>query len=509
VAEPTPPVLQARDLAKSYGGVTALDGAGITLRSGEIHALVGENGAGKSTLVKILCGVVAPESGALALDGEPVSFAGRAQAVNSGIAFVAQELSLFPDLSVRENLFPQDPLRRLGLVRNRANDARARPVLDRLGLKVDLGARLGDLSLSEQQLLEIGRAMLADPRVLVLDEPTSALSRETVGRLEKVLRSLAAEGLAVLYISHFLEEVLRIANRITILRDSRVVLDDEAIGRVDLDRMVTAMIGRSLGTPEPSTRRVARKQGVSDLELRLDAAAVVGRLEALDLRARAGEIVGFAGLQGAGHDAVLELVCGRTRPDQGCVRLPDGAEPRSMRHAFTHGVALVPSDRKGLGLMLDKSVWENISAVRWMGLQRDGFWQRSGRHRRLAEDLMGRLELRGGVDSVAGQLSGGNQQKVVFAKWLATDPTVMVLDDPTRGVDIGVRAEMHDVVRELAAQGRVALVASSDLAELTELCDRVVVFQRGRVVAELSGDELTQQELSRSMNAGFAYEARA
>ncbi|HEX7738465.1 MAG TPA: sugar ABC transporter ATP-binding protein [Marmoricola sp.] len=496
-------VLVARDLTKRYGGVVAISSAGITLRSGQIHALVGENGAGKSTLVKILCGVTDADSGTITLDDAPVSFANSREAGAAGVALVAQELSLFPDLSVRENLFPLDPARRFGLISHATLDRRAAPVLERLGLDVDTGARLGDLTIADQQLVEIAKAMLRSPRVLILDEPTSALPQAAVARLDSVLHSLADDGLAVLYISHFLEEVMRVADRITVMRDSRTVLADAPVGEIDLDRLVSVMIGEDKQRVSSDVRRATHAaRDVADL--RLVGASLAGALHEVDLNARRGEIVGVAGLQGSGHTVILDAVCGRVRLDAGEVLLPGGVRPKSMRHAYANGVAFVPSDRKGLGLMLDRTVAENISSVAWLGLGRGGLWQRSRQQRRVADQMIDRLRIRGVADTRVGDLSGGNQQKVVFAKWMATDPKVLVLDDPTRGVDIGARAEMHDVIKSLAGQGRIVLVASTDLAELCEVCDRVAVFQRGRLVRTLVGEELDEATLSTAMNAGFA-----
>ena len=499
-------VLAARDVVKTYGGVTALSDAAITLRAGEIHALVGENGAGKSTLVKVICGVVAPDAGTVSVDGEAVSFGSSRDAGAAGISFVAQELTLFPELSVRENLFPLTPQRRLGLINRRALDRQARPVLERLGLDVEMHTPAGELSLADQQLLEIGRALLAEPRVLVLDEPTSAQSRQAVARLESVLRAVATEGLAILYISHYLEEVMRIADRITVMRDSRTVLDDVAASTVDLDRLVEAMIGGALAqVPSPADRPDLVEERDSR-RLRLVDVSVDDRLQGVTMHVSPGEIVGVAGLQGAGHAEVLRVVCGQVRPSGGDVFLPGDVRPRSLRHAFAHGVGLVPSDRKAVGLMLEKQVWENVVAAQWLGLGRGGTWLRRRAFQQRSAAMLRRLRLRGDVESTVSQLSGGNQQKVVFAKWLETEPSVMVLDDPTRGVDIGARAEMHEVVRGLAVQGKAVLIASTDLAELVELCDRVAVFQRGRLVRELAGAELDQKTLSTAMNAGFAAE---
>jgi ribose transport system ATP-binding protein len=494
-------MLVASGLVKHYGGVTALDGVGITLDAGEVHALVGENGAGKSTLVKILSGVVRPEGGTVELDGMPVRFTDARQAAAQGIAIVSQELMTYDDLTVLENLFPYGAPRRRGLVSTREMRRLAQPVLDELGLDPPPHAKVGELPLADRQLLEICRALLQEPRVLILDEPTSALPRDAAARLAAVTRRLAGRGLAVLYISHFLEEVMRVATRITVLRDGRVVLPGEPAAAVGLDSLVTAMLGQSARHAAPATAAPRRPGGAA---VALTSVTVPGRLRDVSLTAAGGEIVGLAGLQGSGHLAVLDAVCGRVRPSAGTVRLPGGRSPRSPRHAVTQGVAFISGDRKGRGLMLDKTLWENITSVSWLGQGRGGLLPRRSRLVARSRGHLERLRVRGDVHARASSLSGGNQQKVVFAKWLDADPAVLALDDPTRGVDVGARTELHRIVRGLAAEGKVVLIASSDLAELGELCDRVVVLQHGRIVAALEGERLTEPELSLAMNAGFA-----
>ncbi|GAB2848488.1 sugar ABC transporter ATP-binding protein [Actinoallomurus bryophytorum] len=492
-------MLTATGLVKHYGGVAALDDAGITAESGQVHALVGENGAGKSTLVKIISGAVRPDAGSVELDGHPVRFANTRQASAHGIAIVSQELMTFGDLTVLENLFPFGGPRRFGLVSTRAMERRAAPVLEELGLDVSPHARVETLSLADRQLLEICRALLQDPRVLILDEPTSALPRQAADRLAGTTKRLAERGLAVLYISHFLEEVLRVAQRVTVLRDGRTVLTGEEIEQVGVDSLVTAMLGGAA----PSVARAERaRRGAASLAL--TAVGVAGRLRDVSLNASGGEIVGLAGLQGAGHLAVLDVVCGRARPATGSVRLPGGAAPRSPRHAVAAGVAYVSGDRKGRGLMLDQSLWENATAVRRLGLGRDGLMPSRRRMVERTEHLIRRLRIRGGPYDVTAQLSGGNQQKAVLAKWLDADPAVFALDDPTRGVDVGARAEMHEIVRDLANDGKIVLIAATDLTELVDLCDRVLVFQRGRITDEIDGQSLSEQALSLAMNAGFA-----
>ncbi|MEU1342331.1 sugar ABC transporter ATP-binding protein [Streptomyces sp. NPDC005827] len=474
-------VLVAEDVVKSYGGVRALDGASIALHGGEVHALVGENGAGKSTLVRILSGTLAADAGTVRL------------ADDTRIAVVSQELSLFPDLTVRENLFPDGGPRRFGLVDRAAADRAAGPVLTELGLDVDPGIRLAELPLADQQLTEIARALLRSPRLLVLDEPTSALPKEAVDRLERVLRALTARGIAVLYVTHFLDEVMRFAQRVTVLRDGRVALSGVRRAEVDVPELVAAMLGG--GSQERPARR-ARVVAEGPPPVVLSAVSVPGRLADVTFTVRAGEVVGVAGLQGAGHLDALEVVCGRTAVSAGRVDVGGRGLPRSLRAAVRAGVAFVPSDRKRYGLMTDRTVWENTTSVSWLALGRGGVLPPRAELVRRTADLTERLRLRGGPYDMVARLSGGNQQKVVFAKWLATEPRIVVLDDPTRGVDIGVRAEMHRIVGELAAGGAAVLVASTDLAELTEVCDRVLVFVRGRIAGELFGQGLTERALA-------------
>lgn len=479
-------ILVAQGLAKSYGGVRALDGVGIRLRGGEVHALVGENGAGKSTLVRILSGSLAAGEGAVRL------------AKDTRIAAVSQELSLFPDLTVRENLFPHRPPRRFGLLDRGAMDRAARPVLAELGLDVDLGTELGELPLADQQLTEIARALLHRPRLLILDEPTSALPAAAVDRLEGVLRTLTGRGIAVLYVTHFLEEVMRFAQRVTVLRDGRVALAGVGRAEVSVPELVSAMLG---GRPDPPARRT---RAVVDLPppVVLSGVSVPGRLADVTFTVRAGEVVGAAGLQGAGHLAALEVVCGRAAVSAGRVDIGGRGLPHSLRDAVRSGVAFVPSDRKRYGLMVDREVWENTTSVSWLGLGRGGIAPARSELVCRSVELTDRLRLRGGPHDVVARLSGGNQQKVVFAKWLATDPKIVVLDDPTRGVDVGVRAEMHRIVGELAAGGAAVLLASTDLAELTEVCDRVLVFVRGRLTGEVHGAGLTEHALAVAMQQG-------
>ncbi|WP_037066740.1 sugar ABC transporter ATP-binding protein [Pseudonocardia acaciae] len=499
-ADPTADVvLRATGVTKHFAGVTALRGAGITLRASEVHALVGENGAGKSTLVKVLSGVVRPDAGRVEVDGAELAAGSASAAAAHGVAAVAQELSLFGDLTVAENLFPNRPPTVAGLTSARAVAAKAGPVLAQLGLDVPMHARVATLPLADRQLLEVCRAMVAGPRVLILDEPTSSLPRAAAVRLRGVIRALAGQGIAVLYISHFLEEVLELADRITVLRDGKVVRDGVPSASVRLADLVTAM----LGDAPPERRHRTRRTGAMHAVAAFEHVDLPGRLVDVSFTASAGEVVGLAGLEDAGHLAALEVVTGRAGAFSGAVEVAGGPAPRSLRAAIRSGVAFVSSDRKRYGLMLDEPVWLNVGAVRWLGLGRGGGWLKVSELVAASVGYGRRLRIRGSAHQPAGSLSGGNQQKVVLAKWLESDPVLMVLDDPTRGVDVGARVEVHDVIAELADAGTSVLLASTDLTELVAVCDRVLVFQRGRIVRELAGDTLTEAELSVAMNAGF------
>jgi ABC-type sugar transport system ATPase subunit len=506
-------VLEAHALRKTYGGVVALAGADFTVRAGSVHALLGENGAGKSTLVKIVAGAVEPDSGELYLDGRPVHFATTAEAVRNGVAVVSQELNLFEDLDVLANLFMLREIKNGPFISRAEMTRRARPVLDDLGLDVPLRTRLEELTLAQRQLIEIAKALLTEPRVLILDEPTSALGQQSTEILLDTLRVLRDRQVGVVFVSHILEDVMALCDEITVLRDGNVELSAVPRAELTVPAIVQAMLGRredvakGAAAPDESLQdavaeAVADETGRGRLELR--DAAVEGSLEPLTLDVKAGEIVGLAGVAGAGHLTVLELVSGLRKPDGGTVRLPDGREvPSGLRRAVRSGVALVTGDRRRLGLMLDKPIWENAGMIRSVGLAADGPFVRAGALRARAREHARGLRIRTrSVDHVAGSLSGGNQQKLVFAKWLDAQPSVFLLDDPTRGVDVGAKDEMHALIRSTAAAGAPVLICSTDIDELVALCDRVVAFRQGRVSAELSGDALASHAVLEAMNAG-------
>ena len=493
--------LEAQGIRKTYGGVVALDDARLVVRSGAVHALLGENGAGKSTLVKVMTGAIRPDAGTLRLDDSLVQFATTADAVRHGVAVVSQELSLFPHLDVLSNLFPMRELMRGPLVDRRRMRQRAQPILDELGLDIDLRTPVHDLSLAERQLVEIAKALVTEPRVLLLDEPTSALESGATERLLGILRVLRQRDVAVVYVSHILEEVMSLCDEVTVLRDGRVVMAAEPMADLTMQAIVHQMLGDR--PPAPAAQRSSAEipDGVG---LQIEGISVRGSLDGVSLTVARGEIVGLASLVGSGSYAVLRAVAGIRPPDSGSIRLPDGQPaPQSFRAAVASGIAFVSGDRRRLGLMLDKPVWENIVMVRTMGMARDGQFLRLNALRTRAAELMRRLQIKAPSGNVrAGQLSGGNQQKVVLAKWLDLSPTTLVLDDPTRGVDIGAKAEIHALLRSTADLGAVVLLRSTDLDELASVCDRVVVLYRGRICAELRGVDRSARAILHLMNTG-------
>jgi ABC-type sugar transport system ATPase subunit len=507
--------LEAQRVRKTYGGVTALADAGIRVRPGSVHALLGENGAGKSTLVKIITGAVRPDAGVLRLEGADVSFSDTADAARNGVAVVSQELSLFPDLDILSNLFPMREPRRGPFVDRRRMAEQARPILDQLGVHVPLREHVGSLSLAQRQLVEVAKALVTDPRVLILDEPTSALDAAAAEVLLDILRVLRDRQVAVVFVSHILEEVMQLCDEVTVLRDGRTVLDAAPRAGLTIPAIVEAMLGErhaQLGEVRPEATvdlsgTVAAPARTAPL--RLESVSLQDKLEAVSLTAVPGEVVGLAGVAGAGHQSVLELVAGLRQPSAGRVLLPDGAPaPKGLRAAIARGVALVTGDRRRLGLMLDKPIWENAAQVQSIALGRDGLRIRKPTLRARATEHAIRLNIRtSSIEKSAGLLSGGNQQKVVLAKWLQTEPSVLLLDDPTRGVDIGAKAEMHGLVRSVAEAGAVVLLCSTDIDELATLCDRVVVLHRGRVCAEFAGESLRQHDVLAAMNTGVAQPA--
>jgi ABC-type sugar transport system ATPase subunit len=495
--------LKAQGIAKAYGGVIALKGVDFAVRPGSVHALLGENGAGKSTLVKIMTGAVRPDAGSLHLGGQPVSFRSTAQAVGQGVAVVAQELSLFPQLDILDNLFPMREPRLGPFINRRKMREMALPVLAELGIDRAPDTPVHALSLAERQLVEIAKGLIVRPMVLLLDEPTSALEAGSSARLLRLLSILKERQVGVVFVSHILEQVMTLCDEVTILRDGAVIMAGQPMADLTMPDLVTAMLGDKA---RRAPRKPAPRPDAATPALRVEGLTTPDGLRDVSLTVARGEVVGMAGLAGSGPAAMLAAIAGLSGITAGRITLPNGADrPGSFRQAIGRGVAFVSGDRRKLGLMLDKPIWENIVQVRSVGLARDGAVLSTARLRQRAAELARKVGVKTqSVDAPAGSLSGGNQQKVVLAKWLDIAPEVMLLDDPTRGVDVGAREEINQLLRKSAAAGAVVLYLSTDLEELVAGCDRVLVFYRGQICAEVAGADLTAATLSQVMNTGAA-----
>jgi rhamnose transport system ATP-binding protein len=485
------PLLALEHAAKSFGSVRALEDGSIELRAGEAHGLVGENGAGKSTLVKILAGVYRPDAGRLLLDGQELRLGGPADARGAGIAVIYQEPTLFPDLSVAENIFMgRQPLAAGRRIDGRELRRRVEALMARLGVPLDPSRPARGLSIADQQIVEIAKALSFEARVIVMDEPTAALSGAEVERLFAVARALRAHGAAVLFVSHRLDEVLDLCQRVTVMRDGRQVFSGPLDG-LTRDDLVRRMVGRELGAMYP-------KRGADRGEVALSVRRLTreGVFTDVSFEVHHGEIVGLAGLVGAGRSEVARAVFGIDRRDAGEVvvegrRLP-AASPTA---AMAAGMGYVPEDRREQGLVMDLSIARNASLAS-LGRLRRGVLIRAADERRLAADWALRLRLKyARLGDPVAALSGGNQQKVVLAKWLARRPTVLVVDEPTRGIDVATKAEVHRLLSDLAADGVAVLMISSELPEILGMADRVLVMHEGRLTADLPREEATEERI--------------
>ena len=487
-----------RNISKSFGATRALAGVEIDIHAGRITGLLGANGAGKSTLMKILSGALQPDGGELVFEGRPFHMGSMQEAWQRGVAFVSQELNLFPALSVGENLWLVPG--RAGLIPTRDFLRKAKAQTEALGLSVAMATPVDTLSLADRQLVEIARALLQSPRVLILDEPTSALQAAEVHRLHAILRRLRDTGVAIIYISHFLEEVLEVVDDVIVIRDgANVALP---AGRPTVPQIVEAMLGRAPSPLHPADLPATATGAAGGKTLTISGLETGDGLRIESLVAREGEVVGIAGLAGAGTDALIEVLFGMRRPTAGTIALPSGkGAPASRAEAVRNGVAYFPSDRKRLGLTLQQSIHENISAVRSLALGRDGPVPNVARQRETARDRAAEIGIKfANVDDPVSTLSGGNQQKVVFARWLEAAPDLLLLDDPMRGVDVNAKREMYRIIRGLAERDRIILFQSTDLGDYVACADRVLVFARGRIIDELKGSRLNEHELTHSMN---------
>lgn len=485
-------VLELTNISKAFPGVRALDGAQFDLRAGEVHAFMGENGAGKSTMMKIAAGLFAADSGTIRLDGQTVRFASPSDAKAAGIHTVFQELTVLGNLDVAQNLLiGQEPVRFGGAWLDQAAlYQRAAAILRDLSIPLDPRELAHNLSTGQRQIVEIARAVARRPRVLILDEPTSSLGRQEEELLFALVRKLKAAGTGIVYITHRMSEVFALADRITVLRDGRHILTDDA-ARLDRPALIRAMVGRDVSEARHDGGSSHAEIAVQTRGLRRGQA-----VRGADLTLHKGEVLGLAGLMGAGRTEFARLVAGIDRPDGGDVQLfGKPFAPLSVRHAMRAGIAYVSEDRKGLGVLLPLSVGHNIALPNLARLSRWGWVAPSG-IAAFATEWMTLLGVKAtGPNTVLGTLSGGNQQKVALAKWLATQPRVILLDEPTRGVDIGAKADIYALIRQLAGQGAAVLVISSELPELLQVCDRIAVMARGRITGDVLARDATEERL--------------
>lgn len=488
------PLLELRAIDKSFEAVRALRSVSLALHAGEVHGLAGENGAGKSTVVRIIGGEHQPDAGEVLLDGAPVRFAGPREAQHHGVAVIHQEPTQFPDLSVAENVFMGRQPLRAGRRIDRARMRRqAAELFEALGVPIDPGRPTRGLSIADQQIIEIAKALSTDARIIVMDEPTAALSGVEAERLFQVARRLAGAGAALLFISHRLEDLYALCGRVTVLRDGSLVTT-EPMDVIDHDTLVRRMVGRSVEQLFPK-----RDTEIGDPALVVRGLSRAGVFTDVSFTVRRGEIVGLAGLVGSGRSEVARAIFGVDRRDSGTVTVAGadlrGADPRA---AIAAGLAMVPEDRREQGLILELSIERNASLPRLREVSRWGIVRRR-RERAVAATWATRLGLRFRrlTDPVAA-LSGGNQQKVVLGKWLATEPTVLIVDEPTRGIDVGAKVEVHALLSDLAASGIAVLMISSELPEVLGMADRILVMHEGRITAELPRSAATEEAVMRA-----------
>ncbi|MGD8894649.1 MAG: sugar ABC transporter ATP-binding protein [Acidobacteriota bacterium] len=488
-----------RGMGKVFPGVVALRDVGLRLDAGECLALCGENGAGKSTLIKLLAGAHRADAGEILIDGQRVYITTPHEAQELGIAVIHQELNLVPDLSARENISLGRERTRFGFPDHRREARDAARLFERLGLDIDPESPCRELSVAQQQGVEIARALAVEARVIVMDEPSATLTGPETRRLFEIVRELTASGLGVIYISHRIEEIFAIAARVQVLRDGRHVTT-EPTSRVSRQALIELMVGRPLATEFPSRQASRRAE-----RLRVEGLRRGDAVRGVSFRVHAGEVLGFAGLVGAGRTETMRLVFGADRPDSGNVYV-DGRPCRisSPRAAIREGIGLLTEDRKAQGLVLGHSAIENFALPNLDRLSRGPFVDRTRERERYARHADALSIRGGGPDAPVSTLSGGNQQKVVLAKWLERDSRIVIFDEPTRGIDVAVKFEIYQLINRLAAQGKAVIVVSSELPELIGMCDRIVVMHAGEVRGEIEDARAATQAQILGMVVGEA-----
>ncbi|EAR09221.1 sugar ABC transporter ATP-binding protein [Reinekea blandensis] len=488
-----PPLLSIQNLSKGFAGVRALDDVSFSIRKGEIHALLGENGAGKSTFIKVLTGVYSRDAGQILFEGEAFHANNSGHAQSLGVSTVYQEVNLIPTMTVTENLTLLNQPRRFGLISPRKAEQRAREMLERVGLNIDPSEQLDHFSIAVQQLIAIARALGTKAKLLILDEPTASLDADEVSRLFELMTELKAQGISIIFVTHFLDQVYRISDRITVLRNGQYV-DTYNTAELPQSELIRAMVGKSLD--ELSKDTGAESRAVQDTLFAIDQYGKQRCLEPVDLTVARGEIVGLAGMLGSGRTELCNLIFGVDSVDSGEMTLAGQSQSiRSPKQAIDAGMAYCPEDRKVDGIVAELSVRENMI----LALQAKRGWLRPipmAEQKAMVEEMIDRLSIKTpNMNKPIGELSGGNQQKVILARWLLTHPQLLLLDEPTRGIDVGAHHDIIEIMNELCEQGMSLLVASSELEELVVFAHRVAIMKDRRKVKELTGSEISQQSI--------------
>ena len=483
--------IEMRGIDKSFGGNAVLKNAGFLLDDGEVHALMGENGAGKSTLMKILTGVYTKDAGQVIVDGKEVCYNNPQEAEKAGIVFIHQELNVLFDLTVEENMFLGKEIKKaFGICDRKAMRKRVQEILDMLGVDIDPTQRMDELSIGQQQMIEIAKALMVDAKVLIMDEPTAALTQSETEVLFKVVNSLRKKGVSIVYISHRMEEIFELCDRITILRDGTYI-DTKRIADIDMNDIVKMMIGREIGERYP-----VRNSKIGDVAFEVKNLNCPGAFENVSFEVRAGEVLGVSGLMGAGRTEIMQAIFGNMPNVTGQLLL-DGKEIKNKnpQQAIQNGIGFITEDRKVEGLMLEESIMKNISLANLGRISNGGVINKK-KEQELVNKGIEELRIRCfGPQHECNNLSGGNQQKVIFAKWIYTNPKVLILDEPTRGVDIGAKKEIYNIINELAAKGVAIIMVSSELPEVLGMSDRVMVVREGEVRGILNKEEANQESI--------------
>lgn len=492
-------MIEMTGISKSFDGNTVLENVEFTVTKGEIHALMGENGAGKSTLMKILTGIYTRDSGEVKVKGQPVDFKNPKEAERAGIAVIHQELNILPDLTVAENLFlgNERTFGKSGVLKTREMNREAKKILSELGLDIDVKTAARELSVGRQQIIEIAKALSSNAEVIIMDEPTAALTDREIVSLFETIRKLQSTGVSFVYISHRMEEIFALCDRITILRDGNYVGVRE-IKQTSFDEIVRMMVGRELGERFPE-----RNAQIGDVKLTAKGLTRNGHFENISFELRKGEVLGIAGLMGAGRTEVAQSLFGYRKLHKGEILL-DGKPVKigNPLQAKKLGFGYVTEDRKSEGLIVEFSIKENISLTNFNTVSSNGII-RSNQEKKLYDTMVKRLGVRtSGPEQAAKSLSGGNQQKIVIAKWLGIEPDVLILDEPTRGVDVGAKKEIYSIINELAERGVAILMISSELPEVIGMADRVLVMHEGKLTAELPKEEMTQERIMHYATGG-------